>query len=209
MKLYTKTGDKGVTSLYDGTRKPKNSVEFDCLGDFDELNALLGLAKAFWKEIINESEIKYYNGPGAGGLWYKTEKSVDSGMYYEWYAFGEIITSIQCTIMDICSIIATPNNKYPFEEQMIIDIEKQIDRLDSLLPKLTNFVVPSGNKLVAQLHVCRTVTRRCERNILLLTENKNVNIYINRLSDFLFVLSRFVVFSLNINEDIYKRSLKE
>ena len=105
-----------------------------------------------------------------------------------------------------------------FKELDINQIEKLIDRLDSLLPKLTNFVIPGNNKLVSQFHIIRTITRRCERAFLVFLEEstfinvyteidivfENVRIYINRLSDLFFVLSRFISMTLDVNEEIYK-----
>jgi cob(I)alamin adenosyltransferase len=208
MKIYTKTGDSGETSLYDGTRLPKKSEIFDYLGDFDELNSHLGLLKAFYKQF-NSNEL--YNPPGAGALFYKTEKCLDTGKYYEWFIINDIITEIQCIIMDICSVVAKGSTT-DIPEYLITNLEKLIDRMESVLPKIVNFVVPSGNTLVSQIHVCRTISRRCERNFIKLVNElknndnnnfNNIRIYLNRLSDFLFVLSRFVAYSLEITEDLY------
>lgn len=249
-KLYTKTGDNGFSSLYNGIRKPKNCKYFILLGDLDELNCNLGLVKALWKDEIEKSDIKLYNAPGAGAMFYKTEKGIDSGKYYEWFSLGEIITKLQCNIMDISSFIATPPftekqfgkiididlhlsnwvDQVGFSESNIIHIEKLIDRLDSLLPPITNFVVPSGNKLSSQIHICRAISRRCERGYVDLediTNNNNnnnnndnntndiinsqikiVSRYLNRLSDLLFVMSRFVCMTLNLEEDLYSRNKK-
>ena len=236
MKLYTKTGDTGLTSLYNGTRIKKTSYHFTCLGDFDELNASIGMAKSFWTDEL-KGNIQLYSAPGAGAMHYKTEKGVDSGKYYEWFALNEILSEIQCRIMDISSIVATPpwdsktqisgdtseffdkwKSRINFKELDINQIEKLIDRLDSLLPKLTNFVIPGNNKLVSQFHIIRTITRRCERAFLVFLEEstfinvyteidivfENVRIYINRLSDLFFVLSRFIAMTLVVNEEIYK-----
>lgn len=243
--LYTRTGDNGCSSLYNGSRKPKNSIYFEFLGDFDELNSNLGLVKAYHQEQLNTEPVKVYNGPGAGGFFYKTAKSIDSGKYYEWYSLCDIITKVQCNIMDISSFVATPpyeNSQAPppndeiveildkwlkrvgFEHEQVTVIEKLIDRLDSLLPKLTNFVLPPSNKLVSQIHVCRSIVRRCERkyielcdtvnyqyiasNQLVCSQTRTVGIYLNRLSDLLFVLARFVSHTLEIDEDIYSRNKK-
>ena len=226
MKLYTKTGDCGQSSLYDGSRLPKTSQYFITLGDLDELNSHIGLVKAFWNEIIQESEFKVYNGPGAGC--YLTEPAIDSGKYYEWFELKEYLTKIQCNIMDICSFIATPQpepsrisefikwiDKIKLDSKLVENIENKIDRLDSLLPPIKNFVVPSGNKLVSQIHICRTISRRCERQYLGI-QFGNINAstkvivmetskYLNRLSDYFFVLSRFVAMTLSIEEDQYSK----
>ena len=216
--IYTRTGDKGLSSLYNGDRVKKDSVYFECLGDIDELNSNLGLLKAFWKEEFGE--LKLYNAPGAGAMFYKHEKCMDSGKYYEWFVLGDYIHKIQCILMNISTQIATPF-KDDYEEwvsrvgistSIIPDIEKNIDRLDSLLPPLKNFVVPSGNKLISQIHVCRSITRRCERRYVSIRNNELLNDqlniptkYLNRLSDYLFVLSRFVAMTLEIEEDLFFR----
>jgi len=222
--IYTRTGDKGISSLYNGDRVTKDSVYFECLGDIDELNSNLGLLKAFWKEEFDKSNIKLYNAPGAGAMFYKHEKCVDSGKYYEWFVLGKYIHEIQCNLMNISTQIATPFkddyegwvSRVGINTSVIPDIEKNIDRLDSLLPPLKNFVVPSGNKLIAQLHICRSITRRCERRyVSILNSESSIELlkdqldipmkYLNRLSDYLFVLSRFIAMTLDIEEDIYSR----
>jgi len=229
--LYTKTGDNGMSSLYNGPRVKKDSIYFECLGDIDELNSNLGLLKAFWKEEFGEP--KLYNAPGAGALFYKHEKCMDSGKYYEWFVLGKYIHEIQCNLMNISTQIATPFkvnfnewiSKVGINTSVISDIEKNIDRLDSVLPPLKNFVVPSGNKLISQIHVCISITRRCERKYVSIrniedlneyTQNntliEQMNIptkYLNRLSDYLFALSRFVAMTLEIEEDIYSRNLNK
>lgn len=213
MKIYTKTGDKGISSLYNGTRIPKDSFEFDCLGEIDLLNSNLGLMKAFYNEL---KPTCLYNPPGAGALYYKHSKCLDSGYYYEWFILDKIITNIQCVLMDISSYIATPfaGDKYSIPESYITDIENLIDRFETLLPSIKNFVVPSGNTLISQTHICRVLTRGCERNFLKLVkndsyesaENSKIGIYLNRLSDLLFTVSRFVAFTLNITEDQYSKN---
>jgi cob(I)alamin adenosyltransferase len=223
--IYTRTGDKGLSGLYNGDRVSKDSIYFECLGDIDELNSNLGLLKAFWKEEFGKSDIKLYNAPGAGALFYKHEKCIDSGKYYEWFVLGDYIHKIQCNLMNISTQIATPFkvnfdewvSKVGIDTSIISEIEKNIDRLDSILPPLKNFVVPSGNKLIAQIHVCRSITRRCERryvsilnsesSIELLNDQLNIPTkYLNRLSDYLFVLSRFIAMTLDIEEDLFFRN---
>ena len=239
MKLYTKTGDTGSSSLYNGTRKCKNDIIFSILGDLDELNCNLGLVKAFYDEIMNTQDIKLYSAPGAGAMFYKHLPGIDSGKYYEWFSLKEIIHKIQCIIMDISSFIATPPydstqkisgsmeshlekwvSKVGFSNENYTLLEKDIDRLEEIVPPIKNFVVPSGNKLISQIHVVRAITRRCERNIIDMYEShtdytgvyplidnqvSNVRIYLNRLSDYFFVLSRFVGMTLNVEEDLYSR----
>jgi len=123
--------------------------------------------------------------------------SVDEGRYYEWYALGETLTRIQKNIMTISSCVATPGSEMFSDDR----IEKDIDRLSDITPAIRNFVVPTGHKLCAQIHVCRSVTRRCERKILELEHC----VYINRLSDYLFALSRFVSMTLQVEEDLFTK----
>jgi len=234
-KLYTKTGDSGTTSLYNGSRETKDSVYFECLGDLDELNCNLGMLKALFHNELEKSEIKLYNPPGAGAMFYKNLPGIDSGKYFEWFDMDNYITQIQCNVMDISSLIATPPldvirdiniwlSRVGVNNEIVNDIEKNIDRLDSLLPKITNFVLPSGNQLLCQIHICRAISRRGERKFLSvenhikknnLLENESIKqqyliirMYLNRLSDYLFVLSRFVGMTLNIKEDLYSKSKK-
>ena len=235
MKLYTKTGDKGSSSLYNGTRVPKTSAYFKLLGDLDELNSFIGMSKSLWKEIISKSDVKVYN--RSNGI-YRDLPSIDTGLYYEWYNYN-ILTNIQCTIMDISSFIATPpwdeckpikgdinefiekwENKVCVNECIVTEIEKFIDRLDSLCPPITNFVVPGNDQLVSSIHICRTISRRCERSYLEFLESdllyygvyevvdehfKHVQVYLNRLSDMFFALSRFLAMSLDVTEECYSK----
>ena len=195
-KLYTKTGDKGETSLYTGQRLPKTSKHFEALGDLDELNCHVGLARAFWRE---ENGNQVYSAPGAGAVHYRDKPDVTTGRYYEWYALDETLTQIQQNIMMLSSCVATPGSK------MFIDasIEQEIDRLSAITPPIRNFVVPSGHKLCAQLHVCRAITRRCERKVLSM---ELTCVYLNRLSDYFFALTRFVSMTLDIEETLFCQS---
>jgi cob(I)alamin adenosyltransferase len=183
MKIYTKTGDGGQSCLYNGTRLSKSSNYFIALGDLDELNAHLGMVKALWRD----------------------EQHVDTEKY-EWYSLGITVTEIQQNIMDICSTIATPGSDDRFfNPDWITKIEEKMDRLDLLLPPLTKFVIPSGNKLCASVHIARAVCRRAERHMIeVITPGCPSHIYINRLSDYLFMVSRFVCVILKIQEYLKK-----
>ena len=164
--VYTKTGDKGTTGLIGGTRVPKYDIRLEAYGTVDELSAQIGLLLV---HIDNEREC-------------------------------EFIRIIQNKLFAIGSHLATDQSKTELVKASIItsehikELETKIDEIDNLLPELTSFVLPGGSVPSALAHVCRTVCRRAERRILSLSETAEVSneliIYINRLSDFFFVLSR-------------------
>jgi cob(I)alamin adenosyltransferase len=161
MKVYTKTGDEGITSLYDGTRVSKADQVFDVLGSIDELAAHIGVLMNTF--IHKDSYISLKN--------------------------------IQETLLDIGSIIATPLNNKPLPTVCwldIKDIEEEIDRLTLSLKPLSDFLILDGKtKESAQAHVCRVVCRRVERDMEKYGNiDRNLIIYINRLSDYFFTLAR-------------------
>ncbi len=169
-KIYTKTGDKGETSLIGGSRVPKFHIRIEAYGTLDELNAQLGVV---YDSIIDST----------------SQKSIQ-----------KIIE----TIFKMESIIALdPKSKFennlPKLNQTDIDfLEIEIDRMNEVLPKLENFILPGGNIAASFCHVARCVCRRAERNILRLHYEEAVEDailkYMNRLSDYLFILSRFICF---------------
>lgn len=164
--VYTKTGDKGTTGLIGGTRVPKYDIRLEAYGTVDELSSQIGLLLV---HINNEREV-------------------------------EFIRVIQNKLFAIGSHLATDQSKTDLAKASIIssehikELEAKIDEIDNELPELTSFVLPGGSVSSALAHVCRTVCRRAERRILSLSEKAQVSneliIYINRLSDFFFVLSR-------------------
>jgi len=162
-KIYTKTGDNGTTSLVGGARVAKNHIRLEAYGTIDELNSFLGLLRA--QEID------------------ATDK--------------ENILKIQNDLFILGGVLATTDEKYlhkNISKEQIQFIENQIDIIDGKLPPLRNFVIPSGFQPAAICHVCRTVCRRAERIICTLSDTAKIpdliGIYINRLSDYLFVLAR-------------------
>jgi cob(I)alamin adenosyltransferase len=168
MKLYTKTGDSGETSLFGGKRVAKDNIRIQACGTVDELNSVLGLAIA---ELKSE-EVK------------------------------KIIVHIQNDLFETGSDLASPleniNSSHHISritENHSIQIEKIIDDFDAKLSPLTNFILPGGIKGAAYLHLARTVCRRAEREIITLSKDEKINsqimIYLNRLSDLLFVLARY------------------
>ncbi len=169
MKIYTKTGDKGTTSLYDCSRVSKSSILIDLLGDIDELNSFIGI--------------------------------IDSSF---------LLKDIQTWLFDLGTIIANPNKKYSFDisQEFTKILEKEIDMMTQQLPKLTNFILPSGN-----IHLSRAIARRCERklvDVITIGDYKHIDdnclVFLNRLSDYLFTLARYDCFMKGKDENIYKKS---
>jgi cob(I)alamin adenosyltransferase len=168
MKIYTKTGDSGETGLFGGERVSKNTIRIEAYGTIDELNAFIGLT------IIEVSD-----------------KSVK-----------DLLQKIQNWLFSIGADLATPDNEktkklnvFRTSEEYYRYIEKEIDKYESKLDKLGNFILPGGTKGAALLHICRTITRRAERMVVALNSTvkigNNIIIFLNRLSDLFFVLARF------------------
>ena len=164
--VYTKTGDKGTTSLVGGTRVPKTHIRLEAYGTVDELNSNLGFLITF---LSDEPDRQF-------------------------------LQQVQDRLFAIGSYLATGREKTRLKEASIITpeqveaIEREIDRLDDKLPPLSAFILPGGSRGAAVCHICRTVCRRTERRILALAEQTDISsellAYVNRLSDYLFVLSR-------------------
>ena len=172
-KIYTKTGDKGETSLYGGTRVSKAAARVESYGTLDELNALIGLAKS---EISDEKVLSQ-------------------------------LQKIQFDLFTVGSEAATPTDKMllangknrldlMISEKEITELELWMDDFDAELEPLRFFILPSGGKAAATVHVCRTVCRRAERAMVFLNETEEVRPelikYLNRLSDYLFILARYI-----------------
>ncbi|PCJ98317.1 MAG: ATP:cob(I)alamin adenosyltransferase [Flavobacteriaceae bacterium] len=182
MKIYTKTGDKGTTSLFGGTRVAKHHIRIEAYGTIDELNSWLGL--------IRDQEIDVHS--------------------------QEILTIIQSNLFTIGAILATDPKKAILKngkERLNISkisstdidlLEKEIDAMNASLPKMTHFILPGGHQTVSYCHIARTVCRRAERQAVLLYEKvtfeDSVIAYINRLSDYLFVLARKLSKDLKVKE---------
>ncbi len=166
-KIYTKGGDKGTTQLLSGKRVPKYDIRVEAYGSIDEISAHIGYLVSM---DISEK--------------IKTD-----------------LLFIQQILFDISGLLACDAGKHlkllnPVENSSIEKIETLIDDMTADLPPLTKFIIPGGQKEVAYVHICRTVTRRAERNIVKLADNEQINeniiIFINRLSDYFFTLSRYV-----------------
>lgn len=164
--VYTRTGDKGRTSLVGGTRVSKTDIRLEAYGTIDELNSNLGMLRSLCPEGHEKDFIlKTQNLLFSVGGYLATDRS-------------KIELNSSCII----------------SESMVTEIEKEIDLIDSGLPELKNFIIPGGSQAASFCHICRTVCRRAERIILHLAEETEIDekllSYINRLSDYLFVLSR-------------------
>jgi cob(I)alamin adenosyltransferase len=179
MKIYTKTGDKGTTALFGGKRVSKADLRIDTYGTVDELNSWIGM--------VRDLEVN--------------QKRKD------------VLVEIQDRLFTVGSILATePGNtkvKIPsLAEADILFLEKEIDAMDAVLPPMRFFVLPGGHTAISHCHVARTVCRRSERLIIALNEQEpvpdDVIKYINRLSDYLFVLSRMVAHELGAEETPWK-----
>jgi len=175
MKIYTKTGDKGSTGLLGGTRVSKGHIRIDSYGTVDELNSYIGLLRD--QEVLKEK-------------------------------FSELI-QIQNTLFVIGSSLASDPEKSKVKipeltDESIQALEESIDTMESGLPPMRNFVLPGGHQSVSFCHVSRCVCRRAERLVTLLSESVRVDElvlkYLNRLSDYLFVLSRWMTLKLNAEE---------
>jgi cob(I)alamin adenosyltransferase len=182
MKVYTKTGDKGTTALFGGTRVPKDHIRIDSYGTVDELNSYIGL--------IRDQEMDSH---------YKT-----------------ILIEIQDRLFTVGAILATPaekevlkNGELRLKNLGIIDtdielLENEIDKMEESLPQMTHFVLPGGHPTVSHCHIARCICRRAERLAVHLSHNEHVPeiaiMYLNRLSDYLFVLARKLSSDLKADE---------
>ena len=176
MKIYTKTGDTGKTSLLEGTRVSKADIRIEAYGNVDELNSYIGMLR---DQEINKKRLDF-------------------------------LLEIQNTLFIIGSTLAqrTPKHKIPeIKKEYVSALEKEIDILETSLPPLKNFIIPGGNTAASFAHIARTVCRRTERSIVQLHEIEIINPlilqYLNRLSDYLFVLSRSICKELSITETLW------
>lgn len=176
MKIYTKTGDKGETSLFGRTRVPKNHPIIETLGCIDEFNSSLGLALSFLPKKPATQ------------------------------AIHDQLSTIQHTLFDIGAIIASQKKaKTAFLDECTQLLENWIDAMEETLPPLNQFILPGGNPPGATLHLSRAICRRAECSFASLEQaNPAILIYFNRLSDYLFVLARKVNFIDQSPELVWK-----
>lgn len=190
-RVYTRTGDKGETALVGGKRVPKDSLRIEAYGTVDELNSIIGLARVFNAERLQE-------GPAHGFL-------------------DEILRDIQQELFDLGTDLATPpelaaKRVQRVGQEQVRRIEEIIDHCQKDLEPLKSFILPGGGRIGGYLHHARTVCRRAEREILRLSRTEEVGPwtlqYSNRLSDLLFVLARWVGKQLGEKEYLWERGLE-
>ncbi|MBK9254498.1 MAG: cob(I)yrinic acid a,c-diamide adenosyltransferase [Saprospiraceae bacterium] len=174
MKIYTKTGDKGQTSLFGGKRLDKDDIRIEAYGTVDELNSNIGFLNACFEDSVQNS----------------------------------LLVEIQKRLFTVGSNLASDPDKEmitpDLKEEDIQKLELAMDEMNHVLPGLRFFILPGGDQAVGSAHICRTVCRRAERRVITLSRMSEVDdkiiIYLNRLSDYLFVLARKIGFDRQIAE---------
>ena len=179
-KVYTRTGDKGQTSIIGGIRVSKACERLEAYGTVDELSSHLGLLAA----LLPDGNDK------------------------------DMIIRIQNNLFNVCTNLATDQSQTPLYDSAKLPegeielLEKEVDRMMKLLPERQGFILPGGTQAAAQAHVCRTVCRRAERRIVALSEVAQISLetqqYVNRLSDYLFVLAKIINFNENKSEIVWQ-----
>ena len=190
-RVYTRTGDRGETALVGGRRVPKDSSRIEAYGTIDELNSVIGLARVFNAEQL---------GRGKASRW-----------------LDEVLRRLQNELFDLGSELATPvdaayEGMFRVSDKEVTALERLMDECQKDLAPLKSFVLPGGGRVGGFLHQARTVCRRAERRILALSRIEPIGEwplkYVNRLSDLLFVLSRWVSKHLGETEYLWERGLE-
>lgn len=178
MRIYTRSGDKGTTSLVYGKRVAKDDLRVEAYGTCDEANSMIGLALSLLNDVT----------------WDEKEH------------FLEKMYRIQTILFHVGAELSTPNDRevaWKLKEEHITELEEQIDEWSQHLPPLTQFILPSGHRASSALHLARTVVRRAERMAVAVQDELQDTMaisYLNRLSDYLFVAARYVNHQLNGQE---------
>lgn len=187
MKIYTKTGDNGTTALFSGKRVQKHNIFVEAYGTIDELNAHIGLLRDHIEDLKQK----------------------------------DALITIQNTLFEIGAHLASGpechsknESKLPeIKKNIVTFLESQIDEMNEILPPMTHFILPGGHPVVSCFHIARCVCRRAERRVSQLSENHKINshilIFLNRLSDYLFVCSRVQSIRFNAKEIKWSPSHKE
>lgn len=182
-KIYTKGGDKGKTGIFGGERVDKDDIRIEANGTLDELNAVLGVVRAY----------------------------MQSGNFKD--SYDPLIYTIQKELMSIMSLVASPSykrdqNPNTFNKDLIELLEKEIDNIVFRTEKLGYFILPGGNLLSSHLQLARTIARRAERRLYSLNRidivPEEILIFINRLSDLLFVMAQFSMQQDGLSQEIWK-----
>lgn len=176
IKIYTKTGDNGTTSLLGGTKVLKSHLRIEAYGTVDELNSYVGLCR----DLVTDD----------------ASKNVLREIQDRLFTIGASLA---------CDPAKEPKMKIPdLKEEDVKLLENEIDRMNQFLPEMKNFILPGGHPTVSHLHIARCVCRRAERCCVRLaeanTEDDLIIKYLNRLSDYLFILARYTAHVLNANE---------
>ncbi len=190
--IYTKTGDNGTTALFGGRRVSKSVVRMEVIGCVDELNSHIGLIRALLAKLKTNSENEEF------------EKIIES------------LNQTQKDLLQVGADLATSySTKASFQKNIdrialdqVTRLEKEIDDMEKLLPKLKYFILPGGDEIASSVQIARAICRRAERNAVRLTKgakvNENILKYLNRLSDWFFVSARFVNYKLEVEEEVWK-----
>jgi cob(I)alamin adenosyltransferase len=182
MKIYTRTGDTGTTALFGGDRVPKSHPRIDAYGTVDETNSVLGLVRALLPDA-----------PGKDRL-------------------GPLLTQIQDELFVLGADLATPSDARAsvprINQQHVSQLEQAIDTFEADLSPLKHFILPGGTQVAANLHIARTICRRAERLTVEAAAHEDIHdeatVYLNRLSDLLFVLARWANHQAGIDEAEWK-----
>lgn len=182
-KIYTKTGDKGETALFGGKRLPKSHLRIEAYGTVDELNSWIGLLR----DCIEQEAVR------------------------------NLLKEIQDRLFTLGSNLASDPDKEMITpdilENDVQQLEKEMDMMNEILPLLKNFILPGGHVIVSYAHISRCVCRRAERNVVALAQQESVDEiiirYLNRLSDYLFVLGRKLAQDLGAEEVIWRPRAKD
>ncbi len=181
MKIYTRTGDSGDTALFGGDRVNKDHLRIEAYGTVDETNSMIGMAREY------------------------IEKEGHAGLI-------AILHRIQSELFVLGADLATPNDSKAVVPRIQPDhssgLEQEIDKLEEDLPALKHFVLPGGSLAASSIHLARTICRRAERRTVSLHHNDSINpetvVYLNRLSDLLFVMARWLNFKAGVVEEAWK-----
>lgn len=179
-KIYTKTGDNGTTSLLGGTKVPKDDWRLDAYGSVDELNSFVGMLSDTMSNEIR--------------LFRNTTDQLDK-IQNNLFVIGS------CLSYDQLGKIKLELQKINQED--IQQLEDWIDQMDSELPELKNFIIPGGDIIISNAHICRTISRRAERRCVPAQNHPLIQVYLNRLSDYFFVVARYATKQLGYKDKIW------